>query len=150
MQISQSGLTGFSISFFLIFRFQLNRKGKTWRDSFLVERGYVLLIDLLQDMFSVQALSSGDIRLLVFGWLEKKLHVFSCSFRKPPHKRADGKEMAQEENFLPKYQRVKDLCQKAEYQTSCQQPGQVPDLQELKKRGYLSFRGTTWSVAHAG
>uniref|UniRef100_A0A3P9QFW1 Sulfatase 2a n=1 Tax=Poecilia reticulata TaxID=8081 RepID=A0A3P9QFW1_POERE len=63
-------------------RFQLNRKGKTWRDSFLVERG------------------------------------------KPPHKRADGKEMAQEENFLPKYQRVKDLCQKAEYQTSCQQPGQ--------------------------
>uniref|UniRef100_A0A8C6MGG1 Sulfatase 2a n=1 Tax=Nothobranchius furzeri TaxID=105023 RepID=A0A8C6MGG1_NOTFU len=63
-------------------RFHLNRKSKTWRDSFLVERG------------------------------------------KPPHKRADGKEMAQEENFLPKYQRVKDLCQKAEYQTSCQQPGQ--------------------------
>uniref|UniRef100_M4A5T5 Sulfatase 2a n=1 Tax=Xiphophorus maculatus TaxID=8083 RepID=M4A5T5_XIPMA len=63
-------------------RFQLNKKGKTWRDSFLVERG------------------------------------------KPPHKRADGKEMAQEENFLPKYQRVKDLCQKAEYQTSCQQSGQ--------------------------
>uniref|UniRef100_A0A665VL35 Sulfatase 2a n=1 Tax=Echeneis naucrates TaxID=173247 RepID=A0A665VL35_ECHNA len=63
-------------------RFQLSRKAKTWRDSFLVERG------------------------------------------KPPHKRADGKEMAQEENFLPKYQRVKDLCQKAEYQTSCQQPGQ--------------------------
>ncbi|XP_054640012.1 extracellular sulfatase Sulf-2a isoform X3 [Dunckerocampus dactyliophorus] len=44
--------------------------------------------------------------------------------RKPPHKRADGKEMAQEENFLPKYQRVRELCQKAEYQTSCQQPGQ--------------------------
>uniref|UniRef100_A0A8C5GFB2 Extracellular sulfatase n=1 Tax=Gouania willdenowi TaxID=441366 RepID=A0A8C5GFB2_GOUWI len=63
-------------------RFQLNRKGKTWRDSFLVERG------------------------------------------KPPHSRSDGKEVAQEENFLPKYQRVKDLCQKAEYQTSCQQPGQ--------------------------
>uniref|UniRef100_A0A8C7YTG5 Sulfatase 2a n=1 Tax=Oryzias sinensis TaxID=183150 RepID=A0A8C7YTG5_9TELE len=46
------------------------------------------------------------------------------AIRKPPHKRTDGKEMAQEENFLPKYQRVKDLCQKAEYQSSCQQPGQ--------------------------
>ncbi len=64
--------------------------------------------------------------LTLVSW--NKLHVFSCSFRKPPHKRADGKEMAQEENFLPKYQRVKDLCQKAEYQTPCQQPGQVPDL----------------------
>ncbi|KAK0141416.1 Extracellular sulfatase Sulf-2 [Merluccius polli] len=63
-------------------RFQLSRKTKTWRDSFLVERG------------------------------------------KPLHKRTDGKDVAQEENFLPKYQRVRELCQKAEYQTSCQQPGQ--------------------------
>ncbi|KAJ4927540.1 hypothetical protein JOQ06_015267 [Pogonophryne albipinna] len=63
-------------------RFQVNKKSKPWRDSFLVERG------------------------------------------KLPHKRPDGKEMAQEQNFLPKYQRVKDLCQKTEYQTSCQQPGQ--------------------------
>uniref|UniRef100_A0A8C6MHH5 Sulfatase 2a n=1 Tax=Nothobranchius furzeri TaxID=105023 RepID=A0A8C6MHH5_NOTFU len=70
-------------------RFHLNRKSKTWRDSFLVERG------------------------------------------KPPHKRADGKEMAQEENFLPKYQRVKDLCQKAEYQTSCQQKLFTDCLNEL-------------------
>ncbi|XP_056461135.1 extracellular sulfatase Sulf-2a isoform X2 [Gadus chalcogrammus] len=63
-------------------RFQLSRKTKTWRDSFLVERG------------------------------------------KPMHKRTDGKDVDQEENFLPKYQRVRELCQKAEYQTSCQQPGQ--------------------------
>lgn len=61
------------------------------------------------------------------------LNVFSFAFRKPLHKRADGKEVSQEENFLPKYQRVKDLCQRAEYQTSCQQPGQVLSTLELFK-----------------
>uniref|UniRef100_A0A4W5JQM7 Sulfatase 2b n=1 Tax=Hucho hucho TaxID=62062 RepID=A0A4W5JQM7_9TELE len=37
---------------------------------------------------------------------------------------SSGKDVAQEENFLPKYQRVKDLCQRTEYQTPCQQLGQ--------------------------
>ncbi|XP_047225019.1 extracellular sulfatase Sulf-2-like isoform X2 [Girardinichthys multiradiatus] len=63
-------------------RFQVNRKPKVWRDSFLVERGKLL------------------------------------------HQRVEGKEVSQEENFLPKHQRVKDLCQRAEYQTPCQQTKQ--------------------------
>uniref|UniRef100_A0A3P8U2R1 Sulfatase 2 n=1 Tax=Amphiprion percula TaxID=161767 RepID=A0A3P8U2R1_AMPPE len=63
-------------------RFQVNRKSKVWRDSFLVERGKLL------------------------------------------HQRVEGKEVSEEENFLPKHQRVKDLCQRAEYQTPCQQTGQ--------------------------
>ncbi|KAJ3609452.1 hypothetical protein NHX12_023973 [Muraenolepis orangiensis] len=63
-------------------RFQLVKKTKPWRHSFLVERGKLL------------------------------------------PQRVDGQEVSQEENFLPKHQRVKELCQKTEYQTPCQQTGQ--------------------------
>lgn len=49
----------------------------------------------------------------------------SCFYRKLLHQVVEGKEVSQEENFLPKRQRVKDLCQRAEYQTPCQQTGQV-------------------------
>uniref|UniRef100_A0A3Q3LYU8 Sulfatase 2b n=1 Tax=Mastacembelus armatus TaxID=205130 RepID=A0A3Q3LYU8_9TELE len=45
-------------------------------------------------------------------------------YRKLLHQRVEGKEVSQEENFLPKHQRVRDLCQRTEYQTPCQQTGQ--------------------------
>ncbi|KAK2821410.1 hypothetical protein Q7C36_020753 [Tachysurus vachellii] len=62
-------------------RFQMNKKGKVWRDSFLVERG------------------------------------------KPLQKLNNGKG-DNWENSLPKYQHVRELCRKSEYQTPCEQYGQ--------------------------
>lgn len=56
---------------------------------------------------------------------DASLYPLYCLPSKLLHKRVGDKGETQEENFLPKYQRVKDLCQRAEFQTACEQLGQV-------------------------
>ncbi|XP_071966635.1 extracellular sulfatase Sulf-2 isoform X2 [Engystomops pustulosus] len=83
-------------------------------------------LDIPAHMDGKSLLNLFDAERLVNRFQVQKTLVWRDSFLvergKLLHKRE--KEKQQEENFLPKYQRVQDLCQGAAYQTACEQLGQ--------------------------
>lgn len=61
-------------------------------------------------------------------------------------RKKDDSVSTQHTNSLPKYKKVKETCQQAEFQTPCEQPGQVRQPYRLRALNRCSQRSTPLTV----
>lgn len=59
-------------------------------------------------------------------------------------RKKDDSVSTQHTNSLPKYKKVKETCQQAEFQTPCEQPGQVRGPSRLHAFNRCSQQSTPW------
>ncbi|KAK1806331.1 hypothetical protein P4O66_004772 [Electrophorus voltai] len=111
-------------------RFKPNRKPKVWRDTFLVERGHSPGRQL-----HLPPPSSTFLHLPTPSYLIQPLCRCSKILRKKEESVGGAVGLAHA-NSLPKYKKVKEMCEQTEFQTACEQPGQVGPLIVVRDQAY--------------